>query len=83
MLTDVLCWLLSWLGHEAKKAAMPAATTPKHNSLFILMSCSFRAQTFHPQASPLSFRLVFSGMVFDAEEYRKMTGYVNVNLTRG
>jgi len=46
MLTGVLCWLLSWLGHEAKKAAMPAATIPKQTSLLVF---TFRSFLFDPQ----------------------------------
>ena len=41
MLTDVPCWLLSWLGHEARKAAMPTATIPKYTSFLVIMSRSF------------------------------------------
>src|SRR6266478_1459391 len=42
MRTTVSCWLLSWRGHEAKKAAIPTATIPKDNSLLVFMTCSFR-----------------------------------------
>src|SRR6478672_11691503 len=79
MLTDVPCWLLSWLGHEAKKAAMPAATTPRYTILLVFTSCSFRCDPQFIGANLTTLRPLRFVSAFDAEEYRKMTGYVNVD----
>src|SRR5262245_5049772 len=41
MATDVLCWLTSWPGHEAREPTMPATTTLKTTHLLVLMYRSF------------------------------------------
>jgi hypothetical protein len=68
--TPALCWLLSGLGHEARKAAMPTATTPKYTNPLVLMLGSFLVDA-EGHTAPRRIALINAQEIVDAESIEK------------